>query len=312
MDSYPQSTYRADAKLGLADTYLGEGSAESNVLAVNEYREFLSFYPTHPRAYYAQFKLGMCHFYQMHGPDRDQTETHEAIAELTTFVQRYRERSPLLDEGRARLRDARDRLSDSDYRVAVLLPEDAEVPTRGHRSVQGDPQRRSGIQPARRRLLLPRAGADQGEAGQAEALPLLDRLVREFESSEYLEQAKKLIDTLKAEPTRRSPKKGACRMSRSVRSLIRSSWRLSRVRRWRRMRKSRPPGSRPGTTRPKSPAAPVLLRMPPDTSIRIGAGREQGKALFGPARRSSSRRHGPGGQARAGVLTSGACSPIGL
>ena len=29
IDSYPQSTYRADAKLGLGDTYLGEGSAES-------------------------------------------------------------------------------------------------------------------------------------------------------------------------------------------------------------------------------------------------------------------------------------------
>src|SRR5262245_5850888 len=49
MDSYPQSVYRADAKLGLADSYLGEGSAESNVLAVNEYREFMSFYPTNPR-----------------------------------------------------------------------------------------------------------------------------------------------------------------------------------------------------------------------------------------------------------------------
>ena len=47
IDSYPQSPYRADAKLGLGDTYLGEGSAESNVLAVNEFREFLSFYPTH-------------------------------------------------------------------------------------------------------------------------------------------------------------------------------------------------------------------------------------------------------------------------
>src|SRR5215208_5619367 len=75
MDSYPQSQYRADAKLGLADTYLGEGSAESNVLAVNEYREFLSFYPTHERADYAQFKLAMTHFYQMRGPERDQTET---------------------------------------------------------------------------------------------------------------------------------------------------------------------------------------------------------------------------------------------
>src|SRR5687768_8318836 len=116
MDSYPQSIYRADAKLGLADTYLGERSAESTVLAINEYREFLSFYPTHRRAYYAQFKLGMCHFYQMHGPDRDQTETQDAIAELSTFVERYGQtdagdpdRAKLIEEGRARLREARDR-----------------------------------------------------------------------------------------------------------------------------------------------------------------------------------------------------------
>src|SRR5918992_2188727 len=53
MDSYPQSPYRADAKLGIADSFLGEGSAESQVMAINEYREFLSYYPTHERAHYA-------------------------------------------------------------------------------------------------------------------------------------------------------------------------------------------------------------------------------------------------------------------
>ena len=36
----------------------------------------------------------MCHFYQMHGPDRDQSETIEAIAELTTFVTRYSNINP--------------------------------------------------------------------------------------------------------------------------------------------------------------------------------------------------------------------------
>ena len=86
VDSYPQSPYRPDAKLGIGDTYLGENSAESNVLAINEYREFLSFYPTHDRAYYAQYQLGMCHFKQMHGPDRDQSETKDAIAELTIMT----------------------------------------------------------------------------------------------------------------------------------------------------------------------------------------------------------------------------------
>src|SRR5262245_47249093 len=55
VDGYPQSRYRADAKLGVGDTYLGEGSAEAFVLAANEFREFLTFYPTHQRADYAQY-----------------------------------------------------------------------------------------------------------------------------------------------------------------------------------------------------------------------------------------------------------------
>ena len=41
IDTYPQSPHRADAKLGLADAYLGDGSATSQVLAINKYREFL-------------------------------------------------------------------------------------------------------------------------------------------------------------------------------------------------------------------------------------------------------------------------------
>ena len=59
------------------------------MLAINEFREFLSFYPTNPRADYAQFKVGMSHFRQMRGPQRDQTETREAINEFEAFVARY-------------------------------------------------------------------------------------------------------------------------------------------------------------------------------------------------------------------------------
>jgi outer membrane protein assembly factor BamD len=116
VDSYPQSTYRADAKLGVADSFLGEGTLESNVLAINEYREFLSFYPTHRRADYAQYKLGMAHYYQMRNPQRDQTETREAITEFSTFVQRY-PNSEILPEVRKYLRESRDRLGQSEYSV---------------------------------------------------------------------------------------------------------------------------------------------------------------------------------------------------
>ena len=200
IDSYPQSTYRADAKLGLGDTYTGEGTPESYVLGINEYREFLSFYPLHKRAYYAQFKLGMVHFKQMHGPDRDQTETQEAIAELTTFVERYpnKDLNPLLDEGRARLRDARDRLSDADFRVAYFYLRTQKFPPaaidRFTAILKNDPEytRRDAV-------YFYLAQAFMRVNRPAEALPYLDRLIAEFEFSEHLDEAKKLAETLKAD-----------------------------------------------------------------------------------------------------------------
>jgi outer membrane protein assembly factor BamD len=197
MDSYPQSQYRADAKLGLADTYLGENSTESKVLAINEYREFLSFYPTHPRADYAQYKLGMSHFYQMYGPERDQTETREAITELKAMVQRY-PASPLLPEAMKQLRQARDRLSDAEYRVAYFYVRTQKFPPaaadRFTALLKDDPEysRRDAVYfyLAQSLIQLKRP---------AEALPYLDRLVKEFEQSEYLEQAKTLAATLKTD-----------------------------------------------------------------------------------------------------------------
>jgi len=202
MDSYPQSQYRADAKLGLADTYLGEGSGESQVLAINEYREFLSYYPTHKRADYAQFKLGMSYYYQMHGPDRDQTETDEAITELAHFVQLY-PNSPLIEEGRKRLRDARDRKSDADYRVGFFYLKTGRFPPaaieRFQAILKNDPQysRRDSVYFYLAQALI-------RMKREAEALPYLDRLINEFEQSEHLEEAKKLAETLKAETSKKA------------------------------------------------------------------------------------------------------------
>jgi len=202
MDSYPQSQYRADAKLGLADTYLGEGSAESQVLAINEYREFLSYYPTHRRADYAQFKLGMSYYYQMHGPDRDQTETDDAITELTHFVEQY-PNSPLIDEGRKRLREARDRRSDANFRVGLFYIRTGRFPPaaidRFQAILKNDPEytRRDSVYFYLAQALI-------RMKREAEALPYLDRLLAEFEYSEHLEEAKKLMETLKGADTKKA------------------------------------------------------------------------------------------------------------
>lgn len=195
-DTYPQSPYRADAKLAIGDTYIGEGSAESYVLAVNEFREFLAFYPQHKRAGYAQYKLGMTHFKQMHSADRDQTETREAIKEFTAFVGRYPD-DPLIEDGKTKLREAHDRLSQYEFNVGYHYYRSRWCPgavDRFKNLLEKDPQY------TRRDSVYFYLGECYAKSNlPAQALPYYDRLIQEFEQSEHLAEAQKKVEALKAQ-----------------------------------------------------------------------------------------------------------------
>ena len=197
-ETYTQSPYRPDAKLAIGDTYLGEGSAEALVLAINEFKEFLSFYPTNPRADYAQYKAGLAHLKQMRGPQRDQTETREAIRELQAFVDRY-PTSKLLPEVRTKLREARDRLSESDYMVGFFYYRQRWYPgaiDRFKELLKNDPE-----YTGRDAVYFFLADALVKVKLQAEALPYFEKLIDEFEHSEYLGEAQKRATELKAQAT---------------------------------------------------------------------------------------------------------------
>ncbi|MGH9142968.1 MAG: outer membrane protein assembly factor BamD [Vicinamibacterales bacterium] len=195
-ETYTASPYRPDAKLGIGDTYLAEGTSEALVLAINEYTEFLSFYPTNRRADYAQFKLGMAHFRQMRLPQRDQTETRAALKEFETFVARY-PNSSLMTEAKARLRETRDRLSEADYEVGYFYYRQKWYPgaiDRFKSILKDDPGFTS-----RDSVYFYLADSLVKVKKEAEALPYLERLVQEFEKSEHLATAQKLITELKAQ-----------------------------------------------------------------------------------------------------------------
>jgi outer membrane protein assembly factor BamD len=194
VDTYTQSPYRPDAKLGMGDTYLGEGTGEALERALNEFGEFLAFFPTNPRADYAQYKLGMVHFRQMRGPQRDQTQTKDAVKELETFVSRY-PNSTLMAEGKARLRDARDRLSESDYEVGFFYYRQRWYPgavDRFKTLLKQDPDFTS-----RDAVYFYLGEALVKGKKNAEALPYYEKLVEEFQKSEYLADATKRIAELK-------------------------------------------------------------------------------------------------------------------
>ncbi|KKU47778.1 MAG: Adenylyl cyclase class-3/4/guanylyl cyclase, partial [Candidatus Woesebacteria bacterium GW2011_GWF2_46_8] len=56
VENYPQSTYRPDAKLGLGDTYIGENSTESLILAQNEFKARNAELPENRRM---EFRIGV-------------------------------------------------------------------------------------------------------------------------------------------------------------------------------------------------------------------------------------------------------------
>jgi outer membrane assembly lipoprotein YfiO len=195
LDSYTQSPFRPEAKLGIGDTYLGEGTPEALERAVAEFREFLGFFPTNPRADYAQYKLGMTYFRQMRAPQRDQTQTRDAVNEFQRFVERY-PGSTLMPEVKARLRDARDRLSQSNYQVGYFYYRQRWYPgavDRFKELLKEDPEFTN-----RDAVYFYLAEALFRANQLAEALPYYEKLVEEFQQSEYLADATKRIAELKA------------------------------------------------------------------------------------------------------------------
>ena len=197
-DNYPQSPLRAQARLGIVESYEGEGTDIAYLSALTELREFLRLYPpTHELAPEAQLKLGMVYFNQMRRPERDQTETRSAIAEFETFIEQYAEfaNPQLLADARARLRDARDRLSDSNFLVGRFYYRLSYYPgaiDRFREILDEDPgyTRRDAVY---FHLADSLATTNRGP----EALPLFERLVSEFPSTEYLEDASLRIAELK-------------------------------------------------------------------------------------------------------------------
>jgi len=194
VDNYPQSPFRPDAKIGVGDAYLGEATTESLTLGINEFKEFLTFYPTHGRADYAQYKLGLCHYRQMKGPQRDQSETRQAVQELQTFVEKY-PNSQLLPEAQEKLRESRDRLSTSEYQVGYFYFKQRWYPGAIER-LRGLAKTDPGFT-NRDAVYFYLAESLMKMNMAAEALPYYDRLTKEFDTSEFLVKARERMDAYK-------------------------------------------------------------------------------------------------------------------
>jgi len=85
-ESYVSPELTTRAELNIADAMYNIGNY---IEAAAEYENFRRLHPTHEKAPYALFRLGMCNFQQITGIDTDQTPVSNAVTLFTSFLESY-------------------------------------------------------------------------------------------------------------------------------------------------------------------------------------------------------------------------------
>jgi outer membrane protein assembly factor BamD len=117
INTYPDSEYLAKAKLAIADSFYKEGGVSGLKQSVEEYNNFIIFFPFLDEAAYAQMQIGLAHYRQLEKPDRDRTSARLAEDAFQVFIQKY-PNSPLIPQAVQKLRDVQELLAEGDFRIA--------------------------------------------------------------------------------------------------------------------------------------------------------------------------------------------------
>jgi outer membrane protein assembly factor BamD len=121
---FPYSKYAVLAELRLADAEFG---AEQYIEAIDSYRLFIKFHPTHEMVAngYANFRIGESYYKQLPGDwwlfppsfEKDQSSTEDAANELKSFLDKYPD-SPYRDKAKEIIVHVGKRLADHEWYVA--------------------------------------------------------------------------------------------------------------------------------------------------------------------------------------------------
>ena len=288
IDTYPQSPYRADAKLGIGDTYLGEGSSEALVLAINEFSEFLSFYPTNRarRLRAVQARDGALL------PDAScrsaiRPKRATAIKELETFVAAVSEQHLMPEAEGTAARGARSPERGRLPRRLLLLPPEAGIRARSIGSSRCSRTIRSTRTATRSTSISPMSLVKVKQAGGG--APLSRKAGQGIRAERVSRPAQKMIAELKAQVSRnqvRSEPSAAPRVMRACGS----PWTRSLVLRlcsWRaRRRRLRAAARRVAARQLELPCAPPPTFEPPPAR-RCGSP-DAGSEAAHPLRRSAT------------------------
>jgi len=89
ISTYPDSDMASEAYFAIADSFYEEGGTENLLQAEDQYKNFIVFFPTSPKASDAQMKVISLNMRMMRAPDRDQQYSDKALREIKKFLQQF-------------------------------------------------------------------------------------------------------------------------------------------------------------------------------------------------------------------------------
>lgn len=190
IDGFPQSEHGPGARLGLAESHFQEGGSASYILAIAEYRDFLTLYPSHPKADYAQFQVGECYFKQKNSPERDQGPTEKALAEYERLLDLYPQ-SSYVEPARARIRLCRQNLARAEFSAGYFYQKTRQAWRAAILRYEGIVNEYPDFEEFDA-VLYRLAQCLDASGRKAEALPNLSRLLAEYPTSPWADEARKL------------------------------------------------------------------------------------------------------------------------
>ncbi|MCM2254816.1 MAG: outer membrane protein assembly factor BamD [Vicinamibacteria bacterium] len=198
IDGFPQSDLVPEARLALGESYFKEGGTANWILAAAAYKEFLTFYPSHPRADFAQFMVAESHFEQRNPPDRDQKATMEALEEFDRLLQLFPE-SAHVETTRERITTCRQSLARAEFVAGYFYQKTRQAwraAIQRYEFLLKEYPDYAGLD----EVLFRTAQCKSFQAQPAEALPLLARLFEEFPDSALTVDARALEAEVRAMP----------------------------------------------------------------------------------------------------------------
>jgi outer membrane assembly lipoprotein YfiO len=193
INTYPDSELSADSYLAIGDSFYDEGGTENLLQAEDQYKNFIVFFPTNPKAADAQMKIISLNMKMMRAPDRDSSYSVKAHGAIRRMIEQFPD-SDYVPIAKEYLKEVEENLAMGNFGVGNFYSERGNFPgaTSRYKEVVENYPDFSLLDEAYFRL----GDALEKSKNPDEAAIYYGRIAQQFPKSRYFDESKNRLKTM--------------------------------------------------------------------------------------------------------------------